>query len=136
MKNYELVDVTADTGIKAWGETFTGLTNNLLCGFYSVAFDFAFSFDKSMPGVGLPNFCISGSNYSDLCYSLIDEAIFSLFVKGEIIYTLNSDKFCLNCIKFENRYYRIETEIKAATKHKYSFEKKDHGFFVFIILDL
>ncbi|MEC9493068.1 archease [Flexistipes sp.] len=133
MNDYEIIDTTADTGIKAEGTDLTDLCRNLLRGFYCIAFDKeAYVFNQ----LGYSNLkTLTFENPEDLIFSLLNEAVFLLFTKNSLIYPVIISENEVKYSIFKNTEY-IETEIKAATKHKLNVKKTGENFEAVVILDL
>ena len=133
MNSYEIIDTTADAGIKAEGTDLTDLCRNLLRGFYYIAFGKdvnVFNQNKNKDIKSL-NF----ENPEDLVFSMLNEAIFLLYTRRSVIYPVDISENELKYLIYKNTEY-IETEIKAATKHKLHVKKTGGNFEAVVILDL
>lgn len=133
MNNYKIFETTADTGIKAKGTDLTDLCRNLLRGFYYIAFGKdvdVFNQNKNKDIKSL-NF----ENPEDLVFSILNEAVYLLYTRKSVIYPVDISENEARYLMLKNTEY-IETEIKAATKHKLHVKKTGGNFEAVVILDL
>lgn len=134
MYEYKIIETTADTGIKAKGTNYLELCRNMLQGFYAIAFGKNNNISQQIKNSTDKN-KVSFENREEMIFILLNEAVFMLYTRNSIIYPLSitEDEIIYSIV--ENNKY-IETEIKAATKHKLYVKKMDDKFEAAVILDI
>lgn len=142
MKPFELIEHTADVGIKAWGPTITELFENAAKGMFSVI-----TGDEYEPqGSGVEKTIDINENKDDL------EALLVSWL-SELLYIFNREKIYFNNFKisglnnrgikalasginidlYQSSRYK---EIKAVTFHNLKIEEDVDGFSCTIIFDV
>ncbi|MGA1846595.1 archease [Deferribacter abyssi] len=133
MKKFEIIETTADVGLKVFGENRKDFIDNLIEGFYYLVFDENINFDEGLKSnqVVEKDF----DDFEDFVYDLLNDLIFYLYIKKSLfklnIFGENRAFFDV----YKNSYF-IEIEIKAVTKHMFCV-KEDEGFLEgFIVFDI
>ena len=138
MKNYELLEHTADFGIKVWGKTLSELFINAAMGMYEIIADTS----KVAPGkpVGIE---IDADDRDQLLKDWLSELLYyfnnknMLFSKFEIK-SIN-DKYVESEArgeKIDKKKHKLHHEVKAVTYHKLRIEEKEGLLTTEIIFDV
>lgn len=142
MKPYEIVDHTADIGIKVWGPTLTELFENAAKGMFHII-----SCGKGPSGGERIKRKLELRNNTDAMEELL------VIWLSEILYIFNKEKICLDNFKItglNNAKLNAEiegsnidlyqsnnyTEIKAVTFHNLKIDEDVNGFSCTIIFDV
>lgn len=128
-KKFEIVDTTADVGLKVYGKDREEFIKNLLEGFYFLCFD------KKIENIediaDKKGYLIE--DFDVFVYDLLKDLIFYLYAKRVIfrLVELDNSKAVFSLFKSNED---IEIEIKAITKHNFYVLEKDsliEGNFIF-----
>jgi len=122
MEKYEIVDTTADIGLKVYGKNIEEFIQNLLEGFYFLCFDKKIECKEGI--VEKKNYLID--NLENFVYELLKDLIFYLFTKKNIFKLQKIENSKALFLIFKN-VDDIELEIKAITKHNF-YVKEKKGF--------
>ncbi|TYB32379.1 MAG: archease [Flexistipes sinusarabici] len=134
MNSYEIIDTTADIGIRVEGSDLTDLCRNLLRGFYCIVFDKKDDvFNQNVYNAKEKKLIFE--NPEDLVFSLLNEAVFLLYTRNSLIYPVTVFENEVKYLILKNTEY-IETEVKAATKHRLNVKKTGGNFEAVVILDI
>jgi len=138
MKPYELIDHTADIGIKAYGQDQKELFKNAAFAMFDIMADLQGL--KTSVTVDIKK---EAPNAEELLVVWLDELLYNFYTKG-IIFS-NFDIIELDNTHIvakahgrhvgENRS-RLKTEIKAATYHELKIENKDNLWQTQLIFDV
>ena len=126
MKKFELIEHTADVGIKAFGETLSESFENAAKGMFEIISD------SNINEVGEHHIEIKSQNIEQLLVDFLSELLYIhtveyiMFNRCEV--EINKGEFSLNANvfgeNFDEKKHEI-TEIKAVTYHMLKVEKKD-----------
>ena len=138
MKIFEIIETTADIGIRAFGTTWAELYANAALGMFSLITNLDSIQDKLEKSIE-----VQGDNREYLLVQWLNELIFlfdtqmMLFHRFEII-TINEKHIKARCIgeKVEKSRHEIKVAIKSATYHKLKVEKAEKGYLAEVILDI
>jgi SHS2 domain-containing protein len=138
-KNYELIEHTADIGIRVRGKDLKELFKN------TALVLFGLIAEKKEPVAHLKKekveISLKADSLEELFVNWLNELLF-LSVTGELFFsgfqimklTQNSLEACVCGESFEN--YKIKSEIKAATYHGLKIEKAVNGWKAEVIFDV
>ena len=138
MKPYELIDHTADIGIKVYGSDVKELFKNAAFAMFDIIADIeglktpvTIEVDKRAP------------NREELLIEWLDELLYNFYTKGLIFSKFEISTFGDQHIvaKVHGRHIganrgRLKTEIKAATYHDLKIEQKDGRWQTQLIFDV
>ena len=138
MRRYEIVDHTADIGIKAYGKDMKELFENAAYGMFDIIADLEGL--KASISVEIES---KAPNYEELLINWLDDLIYNFYTKGIIFSEFNIGYLDSRHIEAsvrgkhvgDNRS-RLKTEIKAATFHELEIKETDKGYEVQIIFDI
>ena len=138
MKRYEIIDHTADIGIKAYGKDLEELFGNAAYGMFDIAADL----EGLKPSTSV-KIKLEAPNYEELLINWLDELIYNFYTKGIIFSEFKIDKLDSQHIEAEahgqhigDNRSRLKTEIKAATFHELKIKESKEGYEVQIIFDI
>ena len=138
MKRYEIIDHTADIGIKAYGSSLKDLFVNAAYGMFDIIADL----DGIKPSTSI-KITLDGQDPEDLLVKWLDELIYNFYTKRIIFSEFNIESISPTSIAAEvlgkhigDRKSRLKTEIKAATYHDLKIKEKDNTYEVQIIFDV
>ena len=138
MKRFELIDISGDAGIRAFGHSLDDLFKNAAAGMYSLIAD---------PGSIIPRKSIEikaeGTSWEGLLVSWLNELIFHFdtygFIGRDIHIRKLNNTLIMSTIAGEDfvpeRHGR-GLLIKAATYHKLKIERKDDHWEADVIFDI
>ncbi|MBU2541785.1 MAG: archease [Candidatus Omnitrophica bacterium] len=138
MKKYEIIEHTADIGIKAYGEDLKGLFSNAAVGMFDIIVG------KKRDSTGKSQkFEIEkqAESVEDLLVEWLGELLFLSSIKNIVFETFNIEELDQRHIKAvavgtDLGNYSIETEIKAVTYHMLEVVKKDNCWQAQLIFDI
>ena len=138
MKKYEIIDHTADIGIKAYGRDVKELFQNAAYGMFDIIADL----EGIKPSIFI-KIKKSSSNFEELLINWLDELLYNFYTKGIIFSKFDIKKLEPTGIEAEahgkhigDNRSRLKTEIKAVTYHGLKIEEKSGGYEVQIIFDV
>ncbi len=138
MKRYEIVEHTADVGIRAFGKDLRELFKNAAFGMFNIIADL----DGLKPSTTV-NISSSAANHEELLVTWLDDLLYNFYTKDIIFTDFDIKELDDKHIKSEikgrpigDRKSRLKSEIKAATFHKLRIEKSKDGYEVQIIFDV
>lgn len=142
MQPFELIEHTADTGIKAYGETLTELFENSAKGMFHIIAcrNAASEGAEVLKNIELKN---STDRLEELLVSWLSELLY-IFNKEKICFSnfsvlsLNSEGMtaCAKGVPIDLYQSNLYTEIKAVTFHNLKIEEQIEGFSCTIIFDV
>ena len=142
MKHFELIEHTADTGIKAYGETLTELFENAAKGMFHILAcgNAASEGAEALKNIELEN---NTDKLEELLVSWLSELLY-IFNKEKICFndfnvlSLNSEGMAAQAKGVHIDLYQSDryTEIKAVTFHNLKIEEQIEGFSCTIIFDV
>jgi SHS2 domain-containing protein len=138
MKQFELLDISGDAGIRAFGRDLPDLFVNAAIGMYSLITDIKNIQEKKMLEISA-----QGSSLEGLLVSFLNELIFHFdtysFLGKRIVITAldnNSVTAKVSGEEFDPDQHQGKLLIKAATYHKLLIDKKDGFYQAEIIFDI
>ena len=140
MKKYEVLDHTADVGIRAHGTDLSEAFENAATGMFDIISDV-----DGIKAIGEYDICLSSTDIEQLFVDWLTELLFIHTVK-QILFS----RFEVNIKKEEGRWsveakvlgekydpkkHPYNTEIKAVTHHMLEI-KEDNGFEIKVLFDI
>ena len=141
MKNYEVIEHTADIGIRVSGKTKEDIFTNAAYAMFDIMVAFKV-IDSKSPKLQ-HSLTIEGVDTKELLVCFLNELIY-LFVSKEFLPAkfkiVKMNNQCLTALvsgkKLNSKYHRLKAEIKAATYHNLKVEKTEAGYQAEVIFDL
>jgi len=138
MKQYELIDHTADIGIRVYGKDLKELFANAAFAMFDIIADL-----EGMKTSVTVEIRKDAPNREELLITWLDELLYNFYTKGLIfskfeILELDEEHISGKAIGRhigENKN-RLKTEIKAATYHELKIENKDNLWQTQLIFDV
>ncbi len=137
-KNYEIIDHTADIGIRVKGESLKDLFVNSALSLFELSSRRQYTRDKKHTVV-----CVSlnASNIEELYVNWLNELLSLSSVKQLIFHNIKIDilddkKLEARCTGSSMVNYKVNIEIKAATYHRLKIAKVKDGWRAEVILDV
>jgi len=138
MKTFEMIDISGDAGIRAYGETLQDLFVNAAMGMYSLITDPAAVREERHIALDIESHSLEG-----LLVSWLNELIFHFDTYGFVGKTIRIAAFLNNKISarvsgedFDPERHEKRLLIKAATYHQLSIEKKEGQWVADVIFDI
>ena len=138
MKRFELIDISGDAGIKAFGESLEEIFLNAAAGMYSLITDL----DNIYPQKSI-EIQASGNSLEGLLVSWLNELIFQFDTYGFLGKDIHINELCDTLIKATLKGEAFVPErhgrgllIKAATYHKLKIERKEDHWEADVIFDI
>ena len=127
MKTYELIDHTADVGLKAYGKTLSEAFENAAKGMFDIITD-----SSEIESIGQYNIGLDAPDLEQLLVDWLSELLFLNSAKNlvfgffKIDIDENKKKLTAKVFgeKFDLSKHKIGAEIKAVTYHMLEFKKK------------
>lgn len=127
MKTYELIDHTADVGIKAYGKTLSEVFENVAKGMFDIITD-----SSEIESVGQYNIELEAPDLEQLLVDWLSELLFLNSAKNLVFGFFKMDldeknkKLTAKVFgeKFDLSKHKIGSEIKAVTYHMLEVKKK------------
>jgi SHS2 domain-containing protein len=138
MKNYELIEHTADIGIKVKGKDLKELFKNSALAMLDIMAEIGKSKVKKHQKIKIEQ---KADNLEELFINWLNELL-SLSATKELIFSdFQIDKVDRNTLQAtvigeDIKNYKVNTEIKAATYHQLRLEKTSSGWQAQIIFDV
>ena len=138
MKNYELIEHTADIGIRVKGGDLKGLFRNAALAMFEILAKQIKPAQKNSEKINLKQ---KADNPEELFINWLNELLSLSDAKGLIFYDFQIKKigkFSLEATLLGNNIenYKINTEIKAATYHELKLKEDKSGWEAEVILDV
>ena len=138
MKKYELIDHTADIGLKAYGKTLSEAFENAAKGMFDIITD-----NSEIESTGQYNIELNASDLEQLLVDFLSELLYLHsannivfgFFKLDIDEANKSLKGTFYGEKFNLSKHKIGTEIKAVTYHMVEV-KKNKSYRVQVLFDI
>ncbi|MDB4349622.1 archease [Omnitrophica bacterium] len=138
MKPYDIVEHTADIGIRAYGETLGELFVNAARGLFDIIADL-----EGLKVSTSIKIKLEAANAEELLVAWLDELIYNFYTKNIIFSEFKINDLSETEISAEafgrhigNKKSRLKTEVKAATYHGLKIEEKNKRYEVQIIFDV
>ncbi len=144
MKTYEIINHTADVGLRIYGRNLEGLFLNAA----SAMFEIMLEQVKKRPIFGRTEhmrFLLNkqGNNIEEVFVAWLSELLYLFSAEGLVMEKANMHKLDLNCIQaevigraFDSDFERIKTEIKAVTYHELEIKEDKRGWQAQVIFDI
>ena len=137
-KRYELIEHTADIGVRVYGRDLKGLFRNAAYCMFDIIADL-----EGLTQSVSADFAIEADNYEELLVRWLDELLYNFYTKWIIFFEFDILELGEKGMKArafgrlvgENRN-RLKTEIKAATYHNLNIKKQTDYYSVEIIFDV
>jgi len=144
-KKYEIIEHTADTGLKVWGKNFNELLRNAACGMYHLICEKNVIEKKIQELVSIKNF--PKADFETLLITFLNELLYKTAIKKlvfkdfKIVIKNGSKKgFVINAFCFGERYsfkkHGRFLELKAATYHCLKVCKRNNLLYTKIFFDV
>jgi SHS2 domain-containing protein len=138
IKKYEIINHTADIGIKAYGKDLKHLFENAAFGLFNIISDTRKVSPKEPFGLEL-----KAPNTEELLVSWLRELLFHfstkdfIFCKFDIV-KITPTSLAATCMgeKLDRQKHELKAEVKAVTYHDLKIEKIKKGFQASIIFDI
>ena len=138
MKRYEIIDHTADIGMKAYGNSPEELFINAAYGMFDIIADLEGL--KTSTSIKIK---LEAENPEELLIAWLDELLYNFYTKNIIFADFKILSLTKREIEAEafgrhigDKKSRLKTEIKAATYHGLKIEEKNKNYEVQIIFDV
>ncbi len=138
MKRYEIIDHTADIGLKAYGEDLKSLFANAAYGMFNILADL-----KNVRAKEALKIKLEAPNVEELFLSWLSELLYQYNSKKLIFKEFSIDKLSQNSIsahaqgeKLDLKRHRLKTEIKAVTYHQLKVGKVKDAWQGQVIFDV
>lgn len=138
MKRYEIIDHTADVGIKAYGKDMSELFSNAAFGMFNIIADL----EGLKPSTSI-SIRTEASDYEQLLINWLDDLLYNFYTKGIIFCDFKINTLDSNYLQAEAhgrligaKKSRLKTEVKAATFHELKIEEAGGGYQAQIIFDV
>lgn len=138
MKQYEIIDHTADIGLRVFGRDLKELFKNSALGMFELIADLKNVKPKTSLGIE-----VDAVNREELLINWLRELLYQYNTQEILFEKFEIEKITDNRInakvwgeKFDNQRHNLKTEIKAVTYHELKIEKKTEGWSSQIIFDV
>ncbi len=136
--DFEIVEHTADVGVRATGVDLPELVANVARGMCSIVADP----DTVRPGTAVA-VRASGDNHEDLMVHWLNELLYIIDAKHFLFCDFTVESVTDTNVKakawgeeLDHSRHDIRTEVKAATYHELSVKKQDAGWTAFVLFDI
>ncbi|HWR27186.1 MAG TPA: archease [Candidatus Thermoplasmatota archaeon] len=136
MKQYELIEHTADVGVKAYGKTIAEAFEHAAKGMFDIITD-----ESTIDPVGQYDFQLEAPDLEQLLVDWLSQLIFlndaQDLVFGKFQVTLTGNRLSASVFgeKYDTKKHRMGVEIKAVTYHMLQVNEKD-PIFVQVLFDI
>lgn len=138
MKKYEIIDHTADIGIKAYGESLKELFKNSALGMFEIIADLKLVKPNEALEVE-----VGAVSREELLVNWLRELLYQYNTQEIIFKDFEIDKITEHRINakvkgeaYNSKKHNIKTEIKAVTYHQLKIEKTQSGWISEVIFDV
>ena len=135
---FEIIEHTADVGVRAVAEDLPELFANAALGMCSIIADL----DTVRPETEL-TVRASGDNHEDLMVHWLNELLYVIDAKHFMFCNFTVESVTETNVKakaageaLDHSRHGLKTEVKAATYHELSVEKTGEGWTAFVLLDI
>ena len=144
MKTYEIIDHTADIGIKVYGRDLKTLFLNAARAMFEIMLE-ATKKESIFQREERKKYLVhkQDNNLEGIFVSWLGELLYLFSTEGLIMERADIEKLDANCIQaevsgriFSPNFYRIKTEIKAVTYHELEVKETGHGYEAQVIFDV
>ena len=136
MKQYELIEHTADVGVKAYGKTIAEAFEHAAKGMFDIITD-----ESTIDPVGQYDIQMEAPDLEQLLVDWLSKLIFLndaqdlVFGKFQVTLTGNQLSASVFGEKYDTKKHRMGVEIKAVTYHMLQVNEKD-PIFVQVLFDI
>ncbi len=139
MKGYEIIDHTADVGIRVEGKDLKEIFTKTASAMFDIIAE-----EKTDTKYQRPDKILvkqKAENLEELFINWLNELL-SLSATKELIFSdfkidqLNQNFLSAEVTGFDVKNYKVNVEIKAATYHELKIERKDFGYQAQVIFDV
>jgi len=138
MRSLELIEHTADVGIRARGDTLDELAVACAEGMVSIlAAEGEIQEKKSV------EIAVEGESPEDLIHEWLRELLYRFDADGLVfrrfdVHEASDTRLCATCIgeRFDPSRHKGGTEIKAVTYHRFRVERGDDGWTAEVLFDI
>ncbi len=136
MKHYELVEHTADVGVKAYGETIAEAFEHAAEGMFDIITD-----ESTIQPIGEYTIILEAPDLEQLLVDWLSQLLFlngaHCFVFGRFEVTLTGTSLSARVFgeKFDTKKHRMGVEVKAVTYHMLQVHLED-PLFVQVLFDI
>ena len=136
MKPYELIDHTADVGIKAYGKTISEAFEHAAKAMFDIITD-----NSKIDAVGQYDIQLDAPDFEQLLVDWLSELLFLNSAKNLVFgsFKVTIDKNCLSAQVFGEEYdtskHKMGVEIKAVTYHMLEVQNKK-PYYVQVLFDI
>jgi len=136
MKHYELVEHTADVGVKAYGKTVAEAFEHVAKGMFDIITD-----KSTIDPIGEYNILLEAPDLEQLLVDWLSQLLFLndahdlVFGKFEVTLTENHLSAYVFGEKYDTKKHKMGAEIKAVTYHMLQVHKTDE-IFVQVLFDI
>ena len=137
-KRFEIVDHTADIGIKAYGSTLKELFENAALGMFNIIADI----EGIKPSTEI-EVKAEGIDKEELLIAWLEELLYNFYTKNVILSEFDISELTETKLtaKAKGRFIgenknRLKTEIKAATRHEIKINKENDRYEAQVIFDV
>lgn len=138
MKRYEIIDHTADVGLRAFGENLKELFKNFAVGMFEIITDLK----DVKPKISL-TIEVGAVTQEELLIDWLRELLYQYNVQEILFKSFEIEKMTGNRInakvwgeKFDSRRHNLKTEIKAVTYHGLKIQKAEDHWQGEVIFDI
>jgi SHS2 domain-containing protein len=138
MKRYELINHTADVGLRAYGKDLKELFTNAAYGMFEILADL-----KNVRAEKRLRLKLKAPNLEELFLSWLSELLYRYNGKGIILKEFLIDRLTEKAInaevqgeKIDLKRHRLKTEIKAVTYHQLKVQRIKHTWQGQVIFDV
>jgi len=138
MKRYEIIDHTADIGLRAYGKDLKQLFANAACGMFGILADL-----KNVRAKESLEIKLKAPNTEELFLSWLSELLYQynskeILFKEFLIDELNERSISAQARgeKLDLKRHRLKTEIKAVTYHELKVQKVKDTWQAEVIFDI
>ncbi len=144
VKTYEIINHTADFGIRVYGKSLKALFLNAAEAMFTLMLEAT----KKRPPFkrkNIKNFIVNkqGNDLEEIFVAWLSELLYLFSAESLVMNKVEIEKLDANLIQaqvsgdiFDKEYYRINTEIKAVTYHELEVKKVDSGYEAQVIFDV
>jgi SHS2 domain-containing protein len=138
MKNYKLLDHTADIGIAVYGKNRKDLFGNAAIAMFDLM-----SILKKVDGIEEQQITIEGADIEDLLINFLREILYLFNGKGWILKNCKIVKLTSRWLDaqlwgepYNPQKHKIKTELKAVTYHHLGIKKTTQGWQAEVVFDV
>jgi SHS2 domain-containing protein len=144
MKTYEIIEHTADLGMRVYGRDLNALFLNAAQAMFEIMVE-VIKKESIFHKEERKKFLVhkQGSNIEEIFVAWLSELLYLFSIEGLIMEKADIEKLDENSIQAEVKgrifspdFYRVKTEIKAVTYHELEVKQTDQGYEAQVIFDV